>query len=147
MRRLILIAILSLLAACSSLSLREPEVHLVNLRIGPTEGLSQQLDVELLIINPNKVALELDAMRYQLRVEGHSLVSGHSVVPLSVPAGGEVRYTVPARVNLLAGIDLLRVLMAQPQQSLEYQLDAELDPRRGWRNWHIQRKDRLSLSP
>lgn len=147
MRRVMLIVILLALTGCAGLSLQEPEVHLVDLRLGATEGLSQLLEVDLVIVNPNRMALQLDAVRYQLHIEGFRLVSGTSTVPLTVPAGGEAHYTVPARVNLLAGVDLLRMLMSRPLHSLSYRLDAELEPHRGWRSWRVQRRDTFHLSP
>jgi len=135
------------LAGCATLNLERPDVHLVDLRLGPTEGLSQVLEVELVVVNPNTVGLKLDAIRYGLSIEGHRLASGTSVEPLAVPAGGEARYTIPVRLSLLAGVDVVRRLLSGPLDGLGYQLEAELIPRRGLPGWTIQREDVLSLSP
>lgn len=145
--RWVLITLFMVLSGCASWNLQEPDVSVVNLRLGPAEGLSQTLNVDLVIFNPNAVPLELSSLRYQLAVENYHLVTGGSTEPLNIPAGGEAHYTVPARLHILAGIGLLRALLSKPRDALNYRLEAELKPAKGWRSWRIDRSDRLSLSP
>lgn len=129
-KRLSLIATLMLLSACAALrgELAAPEVTLSGLRMGQGDGLSQTVLVDLLITNPNSIALKFNAITYRVRIEGRELVSGTSREPLEITAGGAQKYTVPATVSLMSGFGLVRDLMSKPKNKIAYELNATLEP-------------------
>jgi LEA14-like dessication related protein len=123
--------LLLFLNACSLFQhehLIEPEVAIAALRLGPGEGLYQTVFVDLMISNPNKTALKLDAITYRVRLQGRDLVRGTSREPLFVDAGGNAKYTVPATVNLLSGMGFIKDLLRSPRDSIRYDVEATLEP-------------------
>jgi LEA14-like dessication related protein len=106
-----------------------PEVAIAALRMGPGEGLYQTILVDLMITNPNKIPLDLDAITYRVRLQGRDLVNGTSREPLHVDAGGAAKYTVPATVNLLSGMSFIKELLRKPRDSVRYELEATLEPK------------------
>lgn len=111
----------------------DPEVAIAGLRMGQSEGLYQQVLVDLVIINPNKRELALEAIDYRIRLNGHELVSGISRTPLLVEPGGTARYTVPATLSLFGSFSVIREILLNPQQeSVTYELDAKLEPASIW---------------
>lgn len=153
MRRLLtplLVLALSLLSGCAALrgDFVEPDVAIAAIRMGQTEGLYQPLFVDVVITNPNRTALALDGITYKIELQGHELVKGISREPLQVAAGGTTRYTIPASLNLLNGIGLLRDLMAtQGKGALSYKLEAQLDPVSWWMpKINVGKSDEIKLS-
>ncbi|MFT3928885.1 MAG: LEA type 2 family protein [Spongiibacteraceae bacterium] len=105
-----------------------PDVSVSALRKGTGDGLSQTVLVDLMIANPNQVALKFNAISYRVRLEGRDLVNGVSREPLEIAAGGTQKYTVPATINLMSGFGLIRDLFAKPKNKIAYELNATLEP-------------------
>lgn len=127
----VLLAVLLLaLQGCAWMrgDLIKPEVAISGLRLGPSQGLYQSVYVDLMITNPNKVALQLDAITYRVRLQGRDLVNGISREPLDVPAGGTASYTVPASVNVMNSMGLIKDVLLKPRGEIRYELDATLEP-------------------
>ena len=146
----LLLVSLSLLSGCATLrgDFVEPDVAIANVRLGQAEGLYQPLFVDVVITNPNRDALALDGISYKIALQGHELVKGVSREPLQVAAGGTARYTIPASLNLLNGLGLIRDLMSQQRGgSLNYKLEAQLDPSSWWMpKINVDRSDEIKLS-
>lgn len=130
LRYVVLAMVVSMLGACSLLrgQLADPEVALVGLRMGPNDGLSQTIVVDLLVTNPNSVDLKLNAIQYRIRLDGRDLVSGMSREPFEVPAGESARYSVPATISLLSGFGFIRDMLTKPRDKISYELNATLEP-------------------
>lgn len=122
--------VLLALSACAALrgELAAPDVALAGLRMGPGDGLYQTLLVDLMITNPNSVALKFNAISYRVRIEGRDLVNGTSREPLEVAAGAAQKYTVPATISLMSGFGLIRDLMGKSKNKVAYELNATLEP-------------------
>ncbi len=129
-RRIGVVAALLALGACAALrgDLAAPDVALAGLRMGQGDGMYQTLYVDLMISNPNSIALKFNAISYRIRIEGRDLVSGTSREPLEIPSGGVKKYTVPATIGLMSGFGLIRDLMNKPKNKIAYELNATLEP-------------------
>lgn len=130
LRPIALAALAMLLGACSLFhnEFIDPEVALVGLRIGPSEGLNQTVIVDLQISNPNRTDLRLNAIQYRIRLDGRDLINGSSRDPLDVPAGGSERYSLPASINLLSGFGFVKDMLTKPRDRIVYELNATLEP-------------------
>lgn len=97
----IAIAVALSLGSCTSwLGIKkEPKVQLESVQFKGADGDSAIVAVALDIENPNSVALEVDAIDYELEVEGKVLAKGNIDKPSSVPANGKATLEVPVRVR------------------------------------------------
>jgi LEA14-like dessication related protein len=118
------------IGACSLLhnEFADPQVELVGLHLGPGDGLSQTVMVDLMVTNPNRMALKLNAIQYRIRLDGRDLVSGVSREPFEVPGGGSAKYTVPATISLLSGFGFIKNMLNKPRDKISYELNATLEP-------------------
>jgi LEA14-like dessication related protein len=130
LRHFALLIIFFGLGACSLLrnEFSDPEVSLVGLHLGPSDGLSQTVMVDLMVTNPNRMDLKLNAIQYRIRLDGRDLVSGVSREPFEVPAGGSAKYTVPATISLLSGFGFIKDMLTKPRDKISYELNATLEP-------------------
>jgi LEA14-like dessication related protein len=106
----------------------DPEVSLVGLRLGQGDGLYQTVLVDLMVTNPNHMALKLNAIQYRIRLDGRDLISGASREPFEVPAGGSEKYTVPATISMLSGFGFIKDMLTKPRDKISYELNATLEP-------------------
>lgn len=95
------IAVALSLGSCTSwLGIKkEPKVQLESVQFKGADNGSAIIAVALEIQNPNSVALEVDAIDYELEVEGKALAKGKIDKPSSVPANGKAILEVPVRVK------------------------------------------------
>ena len=130
LRRIALLITLVGLGACSLLrnEFSDPEVSLVGLHLGQGDGLYQTVMVDLMVTNPNHIALKLNAIQYRIRLDGRDLVSGVNREPFEVPAGGSAKYTVPATISLLSGFGFIKDMLTKPRDKISYELNATLEP-------------------
>lgn len=130
LRYVALLVLLVGLGACSLLGneFSDPEVSLVGLHAGQGDGLYQTVMVDLMITNPNHMALKLNAIQYRIRLDGRDLVSGVNREPFEVPAGGSAKYTVPATISLLSGFGFIKDMLTKPRDKISYELSATLEP-------------------
>ncbi len=129
-KRLSMVVLLLALGACAAMrnEFAPPDVALAGLRMGQGDSMSQTLLVDLMITNPNSVALKFNAISYRVRIEGRDLVNGTSREPLEIAPGAAQKYTVPATVGLMSGFGLIRDLMSKPKNKIAYELNATLEP-------------------
>lgn len=125
-----LLTVISMLGACGLLrsQFADPEVALVGLRMGQSEGLNQNIMVDLLVTNPNSIDLKLNAIQFRIRLDGRDLVSGVSRDPFEVPAGESARYSLPATISLLSGFGFIKDMLTKPRDKISYELNATLEP-------------------
>ena len=129
--RVVWIPVLLSLGACGLFHREhfiDPDVAIAGLRMGPGEGFYQTIYIDLVITNPNRTDIRLDAITYRVRLQGRELVNGTSREPLELPAGGVGRYTIPAGVNLLSGMGFIKDFLVKQRDSISYELDATLEP-------------------
>jgi LEA14-like dessication related protein len=145
-----LLLALTSLGACGLLhnEFSDPEVALVGLHMGQGDGLYQTVMVDLMVTNPNRMALKLNAIQYRIRLDGRDLVSGVNREPFEVPAGGSAKYTVPASISLLSGFGFIKDMLNKPRDKVGYELSATLEPS-GLFSMPItvKKSDSISLAP
>ncbi len=123
------------LVACASLSpyAETPSISVTSFAMAPVDsGQTPVFRVGLRVINPNRVALPLMGMSYQVDIQGQRLLSGATADLPEVPAYGSADFTVDLAPDLLGGMRLIGSLMAGPADSLDYRFAARLDVG-GWR--------------
>ena len=125
-----LLLALLVLSGCATLQpgYEPPTVTVTSFRPVADEGGVPRFEIGLRVINPNRRALELQGLAYNVSLEGRRLLVGVAN-DLPVIAGyGEGEVRVLASVDLLGGLGLITDLMgAQERRPLRYRLEAKLD--------------------
>ena len=127
--RLILLSLLTLLAACSSLNqLKAPNATVTAVRPIQGKGMLPDFAVDLHLTNPNAQALSLRGASYTLSIEGQQLVSGVASKLPELPAYGEADVTLTATPDVLGTLGLAQTLLqSQDISQLHYKFTARLD--------------------
>lgn len=130
MRRVLVLLVFWTLSSCSLFrnDFMAPDVAMAGLRLGQGDGLYQTLLIDLVLSNPNASELKLNAISYRVKVDGRDLASGSSREPLTLPAGGTAKYTVPATISLMSSFGFVRDLLTKPKNKVGYELTATLEP-------------------
>jgi len=117
------------LSACANLTpgFEEPLIEVTSIRLKNTGGLAPEFDIVLRVSNPNRDALKIDGMTYTLYLAGNKVVSGVKNDLPGVPGYGEATVNLQAALSLFGSLGLLRDLMDQYQQSIDYELVTKLD--------------------
>ena len=125
----LLIAIALLAAGCAGLEpqFTKPTMTLSSIKLAPSTSLSQQFILGFRVSNPNKSELNIDGLVYKLSLLGQPVVSGVGTNFPAIPAYGEGDIELTASVSLLSGWQVVRKILAAPNQPIEYKLQAELD--------------------
>jgi LEA14-like dessication related protein len=85
------------LAGCAGIGrrLETPRISLANLRVVEASGLETVFEVELRVLNPNEMDLEVKGVDCELEVNGQPFARGISAAQVTIPAyGAEI---VPVR--------------------------------------------------
>jgi LEA14-like dessication related protein len=116
------------LAGCSSLPrmLAPPRAELVGLQLlqGSFDG--QRFAVSLELTNPNPVAIPVLGVEFNVRLASEGLLDGRSLVPFTLPAGGQRTIDVEIFSNVISSASRLRSIVQGPGNVLEYELQGEL---------------------
>jgi LEA14-like dessication related protein len=107
LRRLLAFSLLLGLAACSSLPLNAvpPSVSVTEVGVASLGLFEQRFDVGLRVTNPNRFDLKIEALDFELEVNGHAFASGLSRVPALIPAASSSLLRVDA---IMQSKDLVR---------------------------------------
>lgn len=122
----------SLLSACAGMGSgwETPTVTVQSFRAVPSDSGSgmPSFEIGLHVTNPNLEPLELVGVSYSINLNGQKIINGvGNQLPVIEPYG-EGTFTVTAAVNVLAGIRLMRSLMASTDGNFDYAFEAKLDP-------------------
>jgi LEA14-like dessication related protein len=84
------IGLVLMLIGCAGLgkALDPPRISLADLRIQPSTGLETAFLIQLRVINPNDIDLEVRAVSLDLELNGQPFASGITNTPTTVPAYG-----------------------------------------------------------
>src|SRR5215207_4186762 len=125
--RRVLILALGTLAACASLTGREPViVDVVGVEPLPGQGMEGRFLVKLRVQNPNEAPVEFEGVAVTLDVRGGRLASGVSDVRGTVPRFGETVIAVPVTVPVTAMIRQALGFAAGDPTRLDYRLRGRL---------------------
>ena len=145
---LLLLAVM--LAACAGLTgpVENPRVTVTSLRPLPADGVEQRIEVGLRLLNPNSFDLHAKGLVISLGLNGVPLLKGAtSELPL-VPAYGEAQAKLTLNLSLMSGLRLMSRLAQQPDEPLQYRLEARLDLRRPlWKRLMLMEQGEVAPRP
>lgn len=105
--------------ATMSPSLEAPRVSLVNIAQQPSSGMETTFQLELRLINPNDVAINLKGIDCRLEINDSTIASGVSNEAAELPGLGTIVYPVTAYASASDFIMLMVRLMASSSDSPE----------------------------
>lgn len=118
------------LSACAYLpmTLEEPQVKVIGLRLLPTQGMEQRIAVRLAVTNPNSQDLSVKGISYNIGIENIEVPSGAtSQVPV-LKAYEETPVTVEVTANLISVARLVQHFSRREASDVvSYRFQAKLD--------------------
>jgi LEA14-like dessication related protein len=125
----LLLVLLFLLVGCAPLLPRfeEPTVNLTSFRVLPGHSIVPTFEIGLHVINPNRLALKLQGLSYNVELEGYRILSGVASQLQEIGAYAEGDVLLQARPDLFSTISLFTDLLNQPRDKFSYNLEAFLD--------------------
>jgi LEA14-like dessication related protein len=102
------------LAACASTDpVEQPDVTLVDLRVGEVTVFETTLHAVVRVVNPSPEPLELEGASFKLDLEGRKIASGTAAASLSVPRLDSATMPVTFHVNNIAAFSKLRAVIEE----------------------------------
>lgn len=125
----LMLAFLYCLHGCQSLHqfFETPNLQVVKLGFAEQRGFVQYVDLTVEIDNTNPYPLNLVSTRYSFQFADLDLISGETNEVLRVPAGGSNTASFKLGLDMLAALDLIRVVTSSGLDALNYELKLELD--------------------
>lgn len=120
---------LFLLSGCAAMQTGydSPTVSLTSFRLIPGESIVPKFEIGLRIINPNRDALELEGLFYNITIDNNKILAGVANELPIVEGYGEEDILLEASVDVLGGAKLLQSLINGPKDSFYYGFNAKLD--------------------
>lgn len=151
MKKLKLFALLLLFGffpACALLSpdFEEPSVNLTSFRVIPSNSIVPKFEIGLHVINPNRTALKLYGLAYNVELEGHRVLTGVANDLPVITAYGEGDVLLQASPDLFSTLNLFTDLMNQPRETFNFELEASLDIGRLLPKIRVKRSGVITLS-
>ena len=127
--RLGLLLLLAILAGCATIpsDFKEPKVALLSIKPRLLNSMAPEFDILLRVSNPNREALELRGLTYQVRLADRKVVDGVANDLPRIEAYGEADVSLSARADLFGALDVLTRLMNNRGEPVDYAFDAEID--------------------
>ncbi len=115
------LALLAMLGGCVTPQSVEPlGVTLQNVRILKSEGLSQNIAVDLLVSNPNDFDIPLTGLKFDMKINGRDFAQGLSNETVTVPRLG--RAVVPVQVTVSVLAVMRQIQAVQRSGGVEYEV-------------------------
>jgi len=125
---IVLLMCSTLLTACNPLAkFQQPQVQLSNLVVLERQGFEQLFLLKLKVTNPNKMALPIAGLQYQVRLNGFDVFSGNATDLPQLKAYSDSYIELPVRANLISAGAVLASLLVSEHPSINYQLNATFD--------------------
>lgn len=124
------ITICLVLSGCSSFQpkLEQPTVKVAGLQLLPAQGLTQPIEVNLLIANPNDRDLTLRGISYTVGIENFDVLSGVSDQLPTLTAYQETPVKVVVTANVLQLVRLIEHFSRNGvKETVNYNFSAKLD--------------------
>ncbi|MCC5796963.1 MAG: LEA type 2 family protein [Methylophaga sp.] len=118
-----------LLSGCAGVgSFENPQVNITSFALAPgSTGMAPRFDIGVQVVNPNRTALPLKGMTYQVEVEGNRILTGATPDLPRVPGYGTAEFVIQASPDLFGSARLLSELFSGQKDSLGYSFKARLD--------------------
>lgn len=118
----------ALLAGCNPLAkFQQPQVQLSNLVVLERQGFEQLFLIKLKVTNPNKMALPIAGLQYQVRLNGFDVFTGNAGDLPHINAYSDTYIDIPVRANLISAGAVLASLLVSDHPTINYQLNATFD--------------------
>lgn len=116
-------------SACSQLTpnFEQPSVEVTSIELLPSQGIEARFAIGLRVSNPNRIALNVVGMSYDVSLENIKVIRGVANDVPSIPAYGTEEFKITASSNLLQSLKLLSNFMANPKDKISYSFGAKLD--------------------
>jgi LEA14-like dessication related protein len=126
------LAALLWLAGCSALLGRyeAPSVQVQGVEMLGGDLRHQRLRVHLAIDNPNKRALSISTVTYQVALAGTPLASGQSTAPFSVPAAGQGSFDLDVEADFAEALRIVGEHLREGK--VDYQVVGRVKLASGW---------------
>lgn len=143
-----LVIVVVLLTACVSIpdDFRQPGIQLQSITPRASGGVLPAFEIRVLVNNPNRIALDVEGVRYRLALQGYDIISGVANDVPAIPAYGEAEVVLDASADLLGGLGLLNELLSAPAEPVSYAFEAEIDIGRLYPTVELRREGTLTLS-
>ncbi len=127
--RIPMILLFLAIGGCASLlpTYEPPTVSVSAFRVLPSNTLNPKFEIDLHIINPNNIMLNLQGISYSASIEGHKILTGVSNELPVIEAYGEGDVRLVASADLFGSFGLINDLVRQNKKDLSYQLNVKLD--------------------
>ena len=124
-----LLALLASLAGCVTVpsDFKEPKIALVSIKPRPVESMTPEFDILLRVSNPNREALEIRGLTYQVKLADRKVLDGVARDLPRIEAYGEADVSLNARADLFGALDVFTRLMNNSGAPIDYAFDAEID--------------------
>lgn len=119
---------LSLLAACASTGdvISAPNVSLRNVEVTDLEFSGQTFLLGFDVINPNPFPLPVSTVSYGVELDGYRFATGSTKGRFTVPASGDVGFTVSVELDLLrTAPQLLYLVRDSLKRDIPYELSGQ----------------------
>jgi LEA14-like dessication related protein len=120
------VATILALAGCAGIGkrLETPRISLANIKVAEASGLETVFEVQLRVLNPNEVDLEVKGVDCELEVNGQPFATGISDARVTVPAYGAGLVPVTAYSSM---ISIFRSLLGMAKSAeLGYRIKGKL---------------------
>lgn len=121
MRRGGVLLLASCLAACSGLS-QKPEISLVGIELVGWGLFEQRFKLQLEVHNPNASSLSVEALDFEIELNGEHFARGASTAALVVPAQGQAMLDLPTTTRLDTLVRQLKALQQAGRSTAEYRI-------------------------
>ncbi|MEA3362627.1 MAG: LEA type 2 family protein [Thermodesulfobacteriota bacterium] len=148
LKRSIILLLFFTFVGCAPMlpSFETPTVNLTSFRVLPGNSIVPTFEIGLHVINPNRTALKLQGLSYNVELEGFRVLSGVSNQLPVIEAYGEGDVLLQARPDLFSTISLFTNLMNQPREQFTFNLEALLDVGGLMPKIRVRKEGLLSLS-
>lgn len=97
-----------------------PQITLQNVRFLNAQGLTQRLEVELMVANPNKFSIPLTGLKFDMQMNGLDFAQGLSNAKVDIPGLGRAVVPVEVTIPILALMQQIQV--AQRRKGVDYRV-------------------------
>lgn len=121
MRRCGALLLTACLAACSGLS-QKPEISLAGIELVGWGLFEQRFKLQLEVHNPNASPLSVEALDFEIELNGEHFARGASTAALVVPAQGQAMLELPTTTRLDTLVRQLKALQQAGRSTAEYRI-------------------------
>jgi len=131
-RRKALIALAGLIVAgCAGVpagKVEQPGLGLTSFRMLPSDGVARRFLIGLRVMNPNRTALDVSGLSYEVAFEDRRFLSGNVRNLARIPPHGESEIEIQASLDPQSDLRLFDELLNEPgRDRLRFDLRARLD--------------------